>query len=129
MKGDEIKRVAFLIFILILCFIGIYYYLKSDGKNIKWTNPEAWNKIEKDMTYQQVEELLGKPGQIISRGGGTRWYYQDLPREIHKEPSHGYVFFRPEHWTKYSSTPPEEWTVYEWVEPNWSRINIEKNTK
>jgi len=81
------------------------------------------------MTHEQVEELLGKPGQIISRGGGTCWYYQDLPREIHKEPSHGYVFFRPEHWSKYPSTPPEEWTVYECVEPNWSRIEIEKNTK
>ncbi len=123
------RRRVFLLLILILCLIGGMLYLKSNDRVTKWKNPEAWKKLKKDMTREQVEELLGEPGQVISRGGGAKWYYQDLPREIHKEPSHGYVFFGPKEWPNYSLSTPEEWVVLEWVEPKWSSVEIKKDTR
>jgi hypothetical protein len=109
------KRGILLFFLLIICCTGLIFYSKSNKKDEKWDNPEAWKKLAKGMTTKQVEELLGKPGQIIR---ASSWYYQDLPREIHKEPSYGYVRFKPEN----SSSASEEWVVYEWAEPNWAGV-------
>jgi len=86
------KTKILLLLIVILCLGGVLYYATRDEKDTRWKSPEAWKGVEKGMAEEQVEQLLGKPGQIIHRGT-IRWYYQDLPRKIHKEPSNGYVTF------------------------------------
>jgi len=85
----------------------------------KWTDQEAWGKLKKGMTEQQVVEILGKPKQKIQRGA-MKWYYQEAPREIHSEPTHGFVrFFQ----TENSSTI--SWYLYDWQEPHWERVEAE----
>ena len=123
------KKVALFLFILIICSIVILNYLKSDDEKTKWTNPEAWKKLEKDMTRKQVEELLGKPGQIIRRGAVIRWYYQDLPREIHEYPEHGYISFEPTESSKHLDYKQLEWEVHDWVEPNWNSKEVKEKLK
>lgn len=121
------RRRVFLLLILILCLVGVMFYLKSNDRDTKWKNPEAWKKLKKDITMEQVEELLGEPGHIVRRSI-TRWYYQDLPRETHTEPPYGYVDFE----QKDPSQPlskQTEWIVYKWVEPKWSSVEIKKDTR
>ena len=85
----------------------------------KWTNREAWGKLKRGMAEQQVIDLLGKPKQEIRRGA-MKWYYQEAPRKIHVEPTHGFVrFFQ----TEKSSIVL--WYLYDWQEPLWKRVEVE----
>ncbi|MHC4458262.1 MAG: outer membrane protein assembly factor BamE domain-containing protein [Planctomycetota bacterium] len=85
----------------------------------KWTNREAWGKLKKGMTEQQVVELIGKPKQKIRRGG-MKWYYQEAPRKIRGEPSHGWVLFLGSQKLYIVS-----WHVHSWKEPDWEKVEAE----
>jgi outer membrane protein assembly factor BamE (lipoprotein component of BamABCDE complex) len=118
-------RKLVLYFVLFLILVIVLFVLFATAKNFKkstkpekWTFPENWNKLEKGMTQQQVEQILGKPKQIIRRAY-QRWYYQDAPREIHAEPNYGYVTLRPE-----GEPNLVIWYVNDWVEPDWHKTGI-----
>ena len=68
------------------------------------------------MTEQQVKQLLGEPKQVVRRAS-TRWYYQETPREIHTDPTCGYVEFAPE-----GKPDSAIWCVEGWVEPDWQKV-------
>jgi len=119
------KTSILLLLIVILCLGGVLYYATRDEKDTRWKSPKAWEGLEKEMTQEQVEQLLGKPGQIIRRGFGIRWYYQYLPREIHEYPSHGYLTFMS---NDQSSAENSVWLLNDWVEPDWAKVEDNANT-
>ncbi len=112
-------------FVLFLFVVSVLFYLftimhrsKKPAIPEKWIVPESWKKLKKDMTQQHVEQILGKPKQIIRRAY-QRWYYQEAPRKIHTEPTCGYVTFRPE-----GEKNLVIWYVDSWVEPDWNKVQI-----
>lgn len=68
-----------------------------------WTQPEAWQKIEKSMTEAQVTAILGTP--LLTKEGtlGTTWFYQE------GEESKGAVRFK-------------SGKVAIWKEPDWQLL-------
>jgi outer membrane protein assembly factor BamE (lipoprotein component of BamABCDE complex) len=118
MKKLTANVVLFLlvVFILFVLFVTIQRSERSTMPE-KWTLPENWQKLEKGMTKQQVEQILGKPKQIIRRAY-QRWYYQEAPRKIHAEPAYGYVTLRPE-----GEPNSVIWYVNDWVEPDWPKVH------
>jgi outer membrane protein assembly factor BamE (lipoprotein component of BamABCDE complex) len=115
--------------IIILLFSVVIIYLLFTHRKTnpdRWTNQQAWKKLEKGITQQRVLELLGKPGQVIRRAE-ERWYYHKLPKKIHKYPENGFVAFRPEN---LAGSEKVKWTVDSWVEPDWMMVQSElKNGK
>ena len=105
-----------LLAIVLLALFAPALNFKKSTKPEGWMSPENWKKLEKGMTQQQVEQILGKPKQIIRRAA-QRWYYQEAPREIHVEPNYGYVTF----WPK-GDPNSLVWYVTDWVEPEWRKM-------
>jgi outer membrane protein assembly factor BamE (lipoprotein component of BamABCDE complex) len=71
---------------------------KSKQANVTAVAPklQSWRKLKKNMTFDDVIDILGEPLRIRS-GGSTYWYYS-------KDISHSYVSF-------------DQDLVYGWEEP------------
>ena len=124
MKKFTIHFVLFLLVVSVL-FVLFATVQRSEKSAMpeKWTVPENWQKLEKGMAQQHVEQILGKPKQIIRRAY-QRWYYQEAPRKIHAEPTCGYVTFRPE-----GEPNLVIWYLDSWVEPDWYKVQALQQKK
>ena len=49
----------------------------AKNTDAKWAKLENWRRLKRNMSYEQVRNLLGEPEQV-SGGAFTRWSYPDL---------------------------------------------------